>query len=629
VAYTLSLLPGVFLLALAPEFYAMWMGPSFAMSSGTVTRVLILSFFVFLPVRGVASPLLMGLGKPAWTSLAFVAMGIVNLGLSLVLVKPLGIVGVAVGTAIPCVLFAGGVGWLACRECGVPLGRYLRYVALRPSLGIIPPLCLLYFIKRGLHVFNIFAPRAVELPALFIAGLEMVVLFLVVWILYVHRGDPYLDLAPRIDRFVPPSMRGTPRGRTTVSLAVLAFAFGAGLSAIVLRDADPLVRTFVLLAAAAAVPLVILVEILAREVIRRWGGYYRYVPYYREERGIDPAFMPGGPERSHVEINRDGERGDPPPRSGEPAFRVLVVGGSAAECFLLDQTEIWSAVVQRILNEPEHLAALGVPRVHVGNIARAIVPVEQLTFLLRKVLPRYSKLDAALIMAGGADVVSWVERKMPPSIASGDIVLDKLFEQHPEVPFGWRPRQTALWRLLATLNRRLRRPVVVARDAGDWLGRVRRMRAEAPGRLDETADPSPMLAHFEENLRGLIEAARGRAARVILVRQPWFGKDPTPEEEATFWNYGLGRPYKEQVTTYLTPRAVDALMRAMDDRAAAVAEAMGVEHVDVRPSLEGHRRSSFYDELHFTPSGTELVGRAVAAALLGRRASPARGSRDS
>src|SRR6185436_19495514 len=40
VAYSLVLLVGAYLLVLAPEFDAMWMGPSFAMPSGQVTRVL-------------------------------------------------------------------------------------------------------------------------------------------------------------------------------------------------------------------------------------------------------------------------------------------------------------------------------------------------------------------------------------------------------------------------------------------------------------------------------------------------------------------------------------------------------------------------------------------------------------
>jgi hypothetical protein len=125
-----------------------------------------------------------------------------------------------------------------------------------------------------------------------------------------------------------------------------------------------------------------------------------------------------------------------------------------------------------------------------------------------------------------------------------------------------------------------------------------------------------MLDHFEASLRVLLDTVRAHARRVILVRQPWFGPDPTPEEEAMFWNYGFGRPYKERVTRYLTPRAIDAVMRAMDTRAAEVATSMGIEHVDVSSRIE-HSARTFYDELHFTPAGAREVGEAVAAAMLG------------
>jgi len=207
VAYSLALLVGVYLMVLAPEFIAWWVGPElaqpFAMPAGRVTRVLMFSFLFFLPVRGVASPMLMGLGKPALPALAFLGMGIINLIISLLLVKPLGIFGVAVGTAIPCVLFALLVAWLACRAVGTPILTYLDYVMLRPSLGVIPPLALLVVIKREMHVFNIHASRTVEFVPLFVAGVGMVAVFLVVWALFVYRDDPYVDFNAALLRYFP------------------------------------------------------------------------------------------------------------------------------------------------------------------------------------------------------------------------------------------------------------------------------------------------------------------------------------------------------------------------------------------------------------------------------------------
>jgi lysophospholipase L1-like esterase len=436
----------------------------------------------------------------------------------------------------------------------------------------------------------------------------------VVWIFYVYRNDPYLDLPARLDRFLPRAFRGSTSGRAVVSLTGLAVVLGAGLLAIALRDGGPMVGFALSVTAVVLVFLSLVGEVVARAVIHRRGGYYRYQPFERTRFDFPPGQMPGFPPSALVEINAEGERGDPPPGPDEGCYRALVVGGSAAECVALDQPLTWSAVAQRLLNEPPSCAALGARRVHVGNVARAILPVEQIDRMLRKILPRYRSLDAILLMVGGADVISWVERGALPVVPTTSFTVDRIFEQHPEVRFGWRPRQTAYWRLLSALNRRLRRPLMINPEGLAWLEEVRKMRAEAPVRVDEVPDATGMLDHFERHLRALVETARGKARRVVLVRQPWFGPDPTPEEEAMFWNFGLGRPYKEKVSTYLTPRVVDALMRAMDARAVAVAEAMGIEHVDVPGQIERSART-FYDELHFTPAGAEQVGRLVAAAI--------------
>ncbi len=370
-----------------------------------------------------------------------------------------------------------------------------------------------------------------------------------------------------------------------------------------------------LVAIGALLPFVFLAELVARASIRRWGGYYRYRPHWRERHDIDVTALPQLLPFAKVEINRDGERGDEPPGPREGAFRALVVGGSAAECFLLDQPQTWAAVAQRELSRPENLRALGARRAHIGSVARAIVPCEHIELMLRKMLPRYPHLDVVIIMVGASDVVSWMEQGMPRTIPEGHLDASKVFEQHPEIPWGWTPRETALWRLAVILRRRLRHPVRIRADSGGWLHRVRKMRAAAPTHIDEVPDGTPMFEHFERHLAALIRTAQTGSRRVLVVRQPWMGAHPTPAEQALLWNFGLGRPYREEVTAYFTPRVIDALMESIDTRATTVADALGAENVDVRPALAG-TTGSFYDYLHFTPQGAELVGRAVAAALL-------------
>ena len=79
-----------FLIVLGPRFIAWWIGPEFEGPSGAVLQILMASSLVFLPVRGVAQPLLMGLGKPRAVTLGFLGAGIANLLLSMALARPFG-----------------------------------------------------------------------------------------------------------------------------------------------------------------------------------------------------------------------------------------------------------------------------------------------------------------------------------------------------------------------------------------------------------------------------------------------------------------------------------------------------------------------------------------------------------
>ncbi len=190
IALSLTLMIGIFLMVLGPRFIAWWIDPSFEGPAGQVLQILMLSYLVFLPVRGVALPILMGLGKPGLPALGFLVAGVVNLGLSVWLVHPLGLAGVALGTAIPNVLFAVLVLVQACRELDTPLSDYLRYVVPRAVLGAFPALALLLWFKLGVE--------GRSLGGLAAGQTAMVLLFGVTWVFFVYRNDPYVDLRGRL-----------------------------------------------------------------------------------------------------------------------------------------------------------------------------------------------------------------------------------------------------------------------------------------------------------------------------------------------------------------------------------------------------------------------------------------------
>jgi len=192
IALSVTIVAGLFLIVLGPRFIAWWIDPSFEQPAGKVLQILMVSYLVFLPLRAVALPILMGLGKAGVPTIGFLVTGILNLVLSIVLVRPFGLAGVALGTAIPNVLFAGLLLVHACRELDTPIMGYLGYVFPRALLGAVPVLALLLWCKNGLNVRGL-----AELAG---AGIASVVLFGLTWLFFVYRNDPHVDLRTRLPR---------------------------------------------------------------------------------------------------------------------------------------------------------------------------------------------------------------------------------------------------------------------------------------------------------------------------------------------------------------------------------------------------------------------------------------------
>jgi hypothetical protein len=377
---------------------------------------------------------------------------------------------------------------------------------------------------------------------------------------------------------------------------------------------------YVLLGILGLTFLALVAELLARACLRLFGRYYVWPPGARVEMMTDRAAVPELEPRIRVEFNDEGERGGELPPDWKDTMRILVAGGSVAECWFLDQQSSWPQVIERRLNEPENLARLGVSRVYVGNVARSLLTCDHIGRIFDKILGRYERLDAILLMVGASDLVHWLEMGTPQVIEEYELPLDSLFGQNPEGPFVG-IRYFAIWRVVAAWRRRLLRPVVRHENAGRRISRARQARARAKIFLREVPDPSPMLDRFEKGLRALLEKARAKAKRVVLVRQPWLEMSFTPEEEKKLWMFWAGSMRHEATSTYYALDVVWDLMRKVDERVVLVAKDFGIETIDLRPVVPPSFEL-WYDEMHHNARGCERIGEAVAERLLGRARDP-------
>ena len=125
------------LLTLGYPFLSIWVGPKHAELCWPVLVALALPLALSI-AQSVAARVLYGTGRLKWFARATVLEGVTNLVVSLALIKPWGVTGVAVGTAIPHTLFCLWAIGYVCRVHAISWRSYLT-VAMKPLLAVIVP----------------------------------------------------------------------------------------------------------------------------------------------------------------------------------------------------------------------------------------------------------------------------------------------------------------------------------------------------------------------------------------------------------------------------------------------------------------------------------------------------------
>lgn len=361
-----------------------------------------------------------------------------------------------------------------------------------------------------------------------------------------------------------------------------------------------------------------LVEWGARVALRR-SGYFVWPRFYRRDMPMDPEVSNELEPRVRFSINSDGERAPECPDRSD-LYRVLMVGGSAVESAANDDPSTWPARVEAKLNASAALAALGARRVHVGNVGRSGLDMFNVRQVLEQTLPRYRKLDAIGLMVGAGDMLRWCEAGAPPVALPESLPLSSVFAEHPQQSFGLHPKRLAMVEVLRRVRMRWLRPADLRDRAPRWMIRARAMRRDALQVITEAPDATRLLARFEEHLEAAVRLAQVKARDVYLIQHPRFRKERyTPEEEALFWNGGVGNAHRgDNVTVFYSTAVMFEVMDAINERIRRVAARHGIPYIDPEPFVTMSARS-FFDHFHLTPTGAQEVAAVVAAEMLNRR----------
>lgn len=116
------------------SFLWLWLGPAYAVASGPTMEILAATLSLTV-AQSVASRVLYGIGRIRLFSRMALVEGLVNVLMSIVLVVPLGIEGVAIGTAVPHTAFCLFVLGLTGRTIGVRPRDYMKSAVLKPVIA--------------------------------------------------------------------------------------------------------------------------------------------------------------------------------------------------------------------------------------------------------------------------------------------------------------------------------------------------------------------------------------------------------------------------------------------------------------------------------------------------------------
>jgi O-antigen/teichoic acid export membrane protein len=167
-----------------------WVGKKYIAQGYPVLLTLIIPYTLML-IQGASSRILFGMSKHGKLAVVTMVEGIANLGLSILLVRPYGILGDAFGTAIPMLgTYLVFMPFHLCSRLGIRMWTYLRHAYVVPLMTCAPLVGILLAMQRW------FVPHGYRQLALHLLAGGMVYAACLAWAYCSGNVLHVTDLAP-------------------------------------------------------------------------------------------------------------------------------------------------------------------------------------------------------------------------------------------------------------------------------------------------------------------------------------------------------------------------------------------------------------------------------------------------
>lgn len=301
------------------------------------------------------------------------------------------------------------------------------------------------------------------------------------------------------------------------------------------------------------------------------GARYDFIP--------DSFAMPGVFDASVLSINSLGLRGPEPVAEPGPC-RILCVGGSSTECVYLDDAETWPELLMKDLNlegkEKYWVAAAAVSEYATGH---------HLHFLRHS--STVSEVDCVVLMPGANDFLR--------------LLLG--YDMGVEPPRWLRSNTMSLAREF--WNARLRMGFYF-----DPTGEVYSLRQRGLAMPERKISLAAALDDYSARLRELVEVAKQRKVRLVLVSQPVLWDHFLTTLGSRRLRFARVHPFPRD-WEFLAPDKLRDAFDQYNQTLSSVARETGTDFVDPASSMNGIEQF-FYDDFHLSESGCARLARIVA-----------------
>jgi O-antigen/teichoic acid export membrane protein len=194
-AFTTLPMTAVFII-LGKSIIEVWLGKKYVAQGYPVLLILTIPYTLML-VQSASSRILFGMGRHGKLAVVTLFEGVANLVLSILLVRPFGIFGDALGTAIPLAgTFLLFMPFHLCSRLGIRVSTYLRQAYVLPLMLCAPMAVVLLLMQRW------FVPHNYRQLALQLLAGGLVYGVCVGWAYWTDRALDVGELAPSVGKLM-------------------------------------------------------------------------------------------------------------------------------------------------------------------------------------------------------------------------------------------------------------------------------------------------------------------------------------------------------------------------------------------------------------------------------------------